>query len=474
MTKAFDLNIEKILENWELHHAIREVIANALDEQLLTGTKDIDISKDSSGRWHIRDFGRGLRYEHLTQKENDEKLRNPHTIGKFGIGLKDALATFERHGVKVTIKSKYGDITLGRTQKHGFEDIMTLHAYIAPPSDHNFIGTEFVLDGVKDEDIAKAKDLFLKFSGESPIEKTDYGQVLKKKGTTARIYINGVKVAEEENFLFSYNITSLNKGIKKALNRERSNVGRTAYSSRVREIITSCKSKEVADALASDLKNYAVGNMHDELKWIDVQEHAVKILNSIEKVVFFTPTEMSTETMMVDEARIAGYRIVTIPDNLKGRIRGLTDVTGRPIRDMQQFFKEYDESFEFKFVQPEELLPKEKEVFSYTEAILQLVGGKPKMVKQIRISETIMKKLSSFEDAEGIWRGASGDIIVKRSALRSIQEYAGTLIHEIAHAISGADDVSRDFELELTRLTGLASSKALESYANDSRRSLGE
>jgi len=472
MTKAFDLNIEKILENWELHHAIREVIANALDEQLLTGTKDIDISKDSSGRWHIRDFGRGLRYEHLTQKENDEKLRNPHTIGKFGIGLKDALATFERHGVKVTIKSKYGDITLGRTQKHGFEDIITLHAYIAPPSDHNFIGTEFVLDGVKDEDIAKAKDLFLKFSGESPIEKTDYGQVLKKKGTTARIYINGVKVAEEENFLFSYNITSLNKGIKKALNRERSNVGRTAYSSRVREILTSCKSKEVADALASDLKNYAIGNLHDELKWIDVQEHAVKILNSIEKVVFFTPTEMSTETMMVDEARIAGYRIVTIPDNLKWRIRGLTDVTGRPIRDMQQFFKEYDESFEFKFVQPEELLPKEKEVFSYTEAILQLVGGKPKMVKQIRISETIKKKLSSFEDAEGIWLGASGDIIVKRSALRSIQEYAGTLIHEIAHAISGADDVSRDFELELTRLTGLVSSKALESYANDSRRSL--
>jgi hypothetical protein len=37
MTKEFDLNIEKILENWEVYHAVREVIANALDEQKLDG-----------------------------------------------------------------------------------------------------------------------------------------------------------------------------------------------------------------------------------------------------------------------------------------------------------------------------------------------------------------------------------------------------------------------------------------------------
>jgi len=30
--KKFDLNIEKVLEDWEIYHAIREVIANALDE----------------------------------------------------------------------------------------------------------------------------------------------------------------------------------------------------------------------------------------------------------------------------------------------------------------------------------------------------------------------------------------------------------------------------------------------------------
>ena len=37
-TRLFDLNIEKILEGWDLCHATRELISNALDEQALTST----------------------------------------------------------------------------------------------------------------------------------------------------------------------------------------------------------------------------------------------------------------------------------------------------------------------------------------------------------------------------------------------------------------------------------------------------
>ena len=75
--REFDLNIERVLENWTVVHALREVIANALDEQALTGTREPEIFRDADGRWHIRDWGRGLRYEHLTQNENKEKLAQP-------------------------------------------------------------------------------------------------------------------------------------------------------------------------------------------------------------------------------------------------------------------------------------------------------------------------------------------------------------------------------------------------------------
>ena len=45
-TKMFDLNIEEMLENWEVEHALREIIANALDEQVLSVTTEIAITKD--------------------------------------------------------------------------------------------------------------------------------------------------------------------------------------------------------------------------------------------------------------------------------------------------------------------------------------------------------------------------------------------------------------------------------------------
>jgi len=46
--------------------------------------------------------------------------------------LKDALATLNRHKIKVLIRSKYGHITLGQTAKHGFPDVVTLHAIVNP------------------------------------------------------------------------------------------------------------------------------------------------------------------------------------------------------------------------------------------------------------------------------------------------------------------------------------------------------
>jgi hypothetical protein len=95
---------------------------------------------------------------------------------------------------------------------------------------------------VTDEQVDEAKALFLRFSGDTILETTTSGQVLAKSGSRrpGRIYVKGLLVAEEPNFLFSYNITALNTPLRRALNRERSNVGRTAYTDRVKKILTSC------------------------------------------------------------------------------------------------------------------------------------------------------------------------------------------------------------------------------------------
>ena len=78
-----------------------------------------------------------------------------------------------------------------------------------------------------------------------------FGDVLLKSNEKAPIFINGVKIAEEEDFLFGYNITSLTKKIEKSLNRERSNVGRNAYTDRVKSILLKCQNSKIGQMLVN-------------------------------------------------------------------------------------------------------------------------------------------------------------------------------------------------------------------------------
>lgn len=450
--KKFDLNIDKILPDWEIKHAIREIIANALDEQKLTNSQEISISKESFGIWHIKDYGRGIRIEHFTQNENQEKLNSQKVIGKFGIGLKDALATFERHGIEIKILSKFGDYTLGKSSKQDFEDLITLHVYLDPPSNPYMVGTDVIMKSINDRDIEEAKRFFLKFSDVEKLEETKYGEILTKATNAGNIYINDVLVAQEENFLFSYNITIITAAIRKALNRERSNVGRTAYAPNIRQILLNCNSEDVQQELIDDLKRYYAGTSHDELKWVDVQEYAVKLLNSREKVVFVTTDDMVNKTNLIDEINITGSNIIAIPTNLQEKISGQTDFSGEKIRDIHQFATERSENFEYKFVSYDNLSYSERQVYDKMQRLLNLIGGKPFNVRAIRISETMQKDLYTFLPAAGLWTGS--EIIIKRSELVSTRSFLGTFLHELAHATSGASDVSRSFEQQLTKYLG--------------------
>ena len=460
--RLFDLNIESILEAWDNSHAVREIIANALDEQFLSRSAEIAIQKDPSGVWSIRDRGRGLRYDHFTQNENPEKLGAAgRVIGKFGIGLKDAVATLTRNGIAVEFQSKYAVITFEQCAKHGFADVVTLHANVAPSRDPRFMGTEVKFGGLEDPDIAAAKAFFLKFSGEQKIEATRLGSILKKNAGKGAIYVAGLLIAEEENFEFSYNITSVTEAMRKSLNRERTNVGRTAYSERVKAMLLASSSQTVAKSLAAQLMALQSGVAADEVKWKDVAIHACKILNKNGNCVFVTSYQLSENADAIDTARSDGKQIVVVPDNIYDDIRGQGDLDGNPIRDLEVFQTEWNDSFVFEWVSPEQLTARERDTFAHAKALCRLAGGLPKKVRSIKISQTMRRDFLSGVDTVGLWDPASGDIVIKRDQLKSLKAFAATLLHEIAHASSGASDLSREFEDALTVVLGEVATSAL-------------
>jgi hypothetical protein len=464
----FDLNIGKVLEHWTVPFAIREVIANALDEQVIAGTAEPNIFKDPDGRWHIADTGRGLRYEHLAQNESAEKRRHPDAIGQFGMGLKDALAVFDRHGVEVLILSPHGDITPVRRPKENFTDVVTLHAVLQPPVDPSRVGTDVVLGGLRDDDIAEAKAFFLRYSEEEVLEVTKYGQVLAPplKGRPAHVYVKGLLVAKEENFLFSYNITNLSAPLRRALNRERTNVGRAAYSDRVKSILKECTSSAVAEPLAKDLATFSSGRQHDELSWLDVSLHACRVLATNEKIVFVNTRQYGSSSPQLQYARDEGYRLVVIPDVIAQRLGTLKDLEGRPLLDFAGYRQSWNDSFQFSFVAPEVLTPDEQQVFALTEPACRLIGAElGKMNIDVLVSET-MRLNESGRPVLGVWESSSSRIVIRRDQLGGVVSYCGTLLHEVSHARSHAADNSLEFEDELTQALGRMASVALRSNAS--------
>lgn len=459
VASLFDLNVEKILDHWGVPEAIREVIANALDEQALSNTPEPEIVKRRDG-WHISDFGRGLHYQHLTQNENPEKRRKSDlVVGKFGVGLKDALATFYRRGIEVKIRSPQADITLQRAAKSNFADVKTLHAAVSPPSQPKRRGTDFTLTGLDDADVKTAKDYFLRFAGDEELERTDLGSILRRgPDEPARIYVKGVRVALEDQFLFSYNITSTTAQLQRALNRERSNVGRSAYQDRVKAILLKSRSNVVAEELVRDLTRIPLGTNHDEVTWLDVQEQAVRILATKGKTVFVSSQQMFTMGSTIQEARGDGYKIIVVPDRLLGRLSHLRDLDGNPILDISGFVQVWNASFHYEFIDPAQLSKKERESWTILSELLRLAGDHARRVKEVRISKTMRLDEGAYE-TEGVWD--SPNIVVKRSVLDSPRHFARVVLHEIAHASSNGNHGSLAFMAAIDDLAGLAAVEAV-------------
>jgi hypothetical protein len=464
LERDFDLNIEKVLESWTVSHAIRELIANALDEQVLSGTREIEITRVGQHTWKIRDFGRGLRHTHLTQNENVEKRqREPEVVGRFGVGLKDALAVLDRRRVNVRLRSAHGEISLVHRPKTGFSDVTTLHARVSEPTDPAMLGTEVLLDKVDDAAVEEAKGFFLRFTGEQVLENTKFGQILRcSTNGHARIYVNGLSVAEEPDFAFSYNVTALTRAMRKALNRERTNVGRSAYSDRVKAMLLAAESEAVAEVLAKDVTALAAGTSHEEVRtWGDVGLRACQVLNAKRQVVFVTAEQLVADKEIVDRAIEEGRQVVTVPATIAAKLGRVTDVAGKPLQSLAQFQGEWSASIEYKFVHENDLSPRERAVYQRWREIADLSGGLPRQFKELKVSETMRPSVTEGMHPAGLWESVPGRVIIHRPQLQSLEAFAGTLLHELTHARSGHDDVSRDFEEALTSLIGTLAARAL-------------
>jgi len=117
------------------------------------------------------------------------------------------------------------------------------------------------------------------------------------------------------------------------------------------------------------------------------------------------------------------------------------------------------------------LTPKERQVYELWPPIVELFGPRPAAFKELKISETMRPSVKEGMHPAGLWDPANGWVIVHRPELRSVADFAGTVLHELVHARTGYDDLSRDFELSLTGLLGRLAERVFDLNPSQGRQS---
>lgn len=171
-------------------------------------------------------------------------------------------------------------------------------------------------------------------------------------------------------------------------------------------------SDKVLSSLAKDLEALATGNTHEELSWIEIQNYAVKILNSEKNVVFVSSHELINNPNITYIADLMNHKIVPIPDNLSKKIQNTSDVLGKPVVDTKELYNQHSSSFEFKWIDSKSLSKEELAVWNLHTEILKFMGGKPIAVREIKISETMRHDPIARKECAGLWMPFQGWIII--------------------------------------------------------------
>lgn len=357
------LNIGKnYLNDWDVHHAIREIIANAIDEQK---KGKIEIIEKSESEFIIKDYGRGIKINNFIMM-GSEKAGDYKAIGKFGVGLKDALGVFYDNGVEVTIKTDEYLFQFHMKKACDLSDVSTLHVYAYKNYEENFKGTEVTLKNCKKEDLENAKKEFLEYKDIKVIETTDYGDILKKVNSKAEIYINGMKISEDKNLTFSYNIKNISGKLKKSLNRERKNVSRDSYREDIKNIIENSESKEVLEIFEKQLRKTYEGNNHSEITWNSVLVRACNYI--IEKYETDNVRFISNEDIIANKEL---YDIFTKSKNIE-----IVKISQQIKKKMDEYRKNIckDELFiEDSLIIEDELIGEEDLTSSQKQILLEAV-----------------------------------------------------------------------------------------------------
>lgn len=105
-----------------------------------------------------------------------------------------------------------------------------------------------------------------------------------------------------------------------------------------------------------------------------------------------------------------------------------------------------------EYINISELTHLEKTVWETKDLILRCIGG---ISEDVVTEIAITKSLDATSSIHSKYIPSEKMILIAKDTLNSVPQFLSSLLYALAQAISGANPITKDFEQELTILSGI-------------------
>lgn len=421
------------VQNWSVEKAIREIIQNYLDirEEFGVGGR---ITWER-GIAYVRDLGDGLEMRHLAMGISE---KGEDAIGQYGEGLKLAMLVMAREDREIEVRARGKIIRPKIVYDPSFEtEVMALEI----EEDESIVTGTTVRFLCSEEELESGKGYFSRFlTARGDIEWVETNRISLPGGF---LYLNGAKVGSiPGGSLYSYHVESPSD--RDIGNRDREVIDMEKAVSAIAPIMWNTRSKEVRRRIVKALSDPECANMAEVTSLSSWDEYVFQSTLRKWGKAFF---EVYGPDAVIawgdsDDVRLAKYMGKDVVDLSSWRWCAALNAGGVPYdRDVSRDFRA-----QFDIV-PKTDLTKEEQ--SNLETAIALIAEYYVQPAEVQISEDLNRDLgysSSRMTIQGIYRRDEERIILRRSILEDFPKTVEILLHETVHQVSGAKDLSEEFQ----------------------------
>lgn len=195
------------VSNWDFNNAMRELIQNGIDQQVMDRNKEFSISYDGiSRKLTLRNSGNSMLKINTLLLGKSSKANNDDTVGQFGEGYKIAALVLNRLGKTFTVYNNEKKEVWETKFKNSEKWKEKILAFYIRKRETEEKGLCIEIGNVSHDEFNGLYDVWIKLGGDD-YEKveTKYGEIITDEDYSGRVYVNGLFVDCNSNLKYGYN-----------------------------------------------------------------------------------------------------------------------------------------------------------------------------------------------------------------------------------------------------------------------------